>query len=249
VTVSGPPPDLVETVVSTAATVLTPGATFNVTDTVVNHGASATGFVVAFHLSLDGAYGGADDVALAATRSVSALGASASSTATTKLQVPASAPAGNYHVCAMADALNAVVESVESNNTLCTSSSISITRPDLAFKQLQPGASSVRAGGSLSVTDSVQNISLVASPSFKVGYHLSVNQIYGDGDDVAIAATRSVASLAAGAVNQGTAKLKIPNVAPGAYYVCAKDDSGGAITELDEGNNTGCSATKVQVGR
>jgi hypothetical protein len=247
VTVTPPPPDLVETMVSTAATALAPGATINVTDTVSNQGRASTGFAIAFHLSLDATYGGADDVALTGTRTVNSLGASASSTATTRLTVPASAPAGSYHVCAAADADNAVAETSETNNSLCTSSTIAVTRPDLVFKSVQPTATSVRAGGNLSVTDSVQNVSTLASGSFKVGYRLSTNQIYGDGDDIAIAATRPVSALAAGATSQGTAKLKIPNVPAGSYYICAVDDSAGTVAELSEANNAGCSTVTVKV--
>jgi hypothetical protein len=242
-----PPPDLVETSVSTSATALAPGSTLNVSDTVANQGSKSTGFAVAFHLSLDTAYGGTDDVVLTGTRTISSLAASGSSTATTKLTIPAGAPLGNYHVCAAADSNNAVVESSESNNSLCTASTIAVTRPDLVFKGIQLGTTTVRSGGNVSVTDSVQNVSPLASGAFKVGYHLSTNATYGDADDIAITTTRAVSSLASGATSQGTQNLKIPNVAPGSYYVCAADDSAAAVVELNEGNNTGCSATTVKI--
>src|SRR5581483_11720659 len=109
------------------------------------------------------------------------------------------------------------------------------------------GATSVRTGANLSVTDSVQNVSQLASGAFKVGYHLSTNQTYGDADDIAIATTRSVSSLAAGATSQGTGNVKIPNVPAGSYYICAADDSAAAVAELSEANNNGCSATAVRV--
>jgi cysteine-rich repeat protein len=247
VAVIAPPPDLIENMVSTSATAVLPGATINVSDTVANQGTKSTGFVVAFHLSIDGSYGGPDDVAMTATRSVSTLAASASSTGSINLKIPATIPLGDYHVCAFADSLNKVVEGSETNNALCTSSSISVTRPDLVFMSIAPGASTVRVGATLSVTDSVQNIAPIVSPSFKVGYRLSVNQISGDADDVVVGTTRSVASLAAGAVSQATVKPKIPKVAPGSYYVCANADSGGTVVEISEANNAGCSATPVQI--
>jgi cysteine-rich repeat protein len=250
VTVTTPPPDLVETVVSTAATALAPGATFAVSDTVNNQGSNSAGFTVGFHLSADATFGGADDIALTATRTVRSLAASASSTGSTTLTVPASTPIGTYHVCAMADQAGVIAEGSETNNTLCTVSTVSVSRPDLVLTQLQPGASSIQAKGNatLAVTDTVRNAGLVASSSFKIEYRLSINPTFGDADDVVLNVTRSVNSLAAGATNQATTKLSIPDkTKPGPYYVCAKADSTNTVVEIDDTNNTRCSSAPVQI--
>jgi cysteine-rich repeat protein len=250
VTVSAPPPDLIETSVATSATAVLPGGTISVTDTVSNQGANARSFVVGFHLSGDTAYGGSDDVAFSTTRSVSSLAASATSTGSKTLTVPKSASLGDYHVCAAADSTNTVTEASETNNSLCTVSTIRVTRPDLVMTDVQPGAASIRAKGTatLPVTDTVKNLESLAAASFKIAYRLSTNQTYGDAGDITISVTRSVGALAGGASNQGTAKLAIPdNTAPGNYYVCAKADSADSITELSENNNAICTATTVRV--
>ena len=164
--------------------------------------------------------------------------------------MPKSTTLGDYHVCAAADSANVVAEASESNNSLCTVSTIRVTRPDLVMISVLPGAASIRAKGTatLPVTDTVKNVESLASASFKIAYRLSLNQTYGDAGDITISVTRSVGSLAGGASNQGTASLGIPDsTAPGNYYVCAKADSAGSIAELDENNNSICSATTVRV--
>lgn len=251
VNVMAPLPDLTETAVSSTATAVAAGAVFQVSDTVTNQGsASSPGFVVAFHLSSDSSYGGSDDIVLGGTRSVSSLGASASSGGTTSVTVPKTTPSGVYFVCALADSGGAVAESSETNNSTCSGTTVVVTGPDLVMTQVQPGVASLRLAASptLPVTDTVQNSGGVAAAAFKVGFTLSLNQTYGDADDVAISTTRSVGALAPGASSQGTTKLKLPGrMKPGTYYVCALADSAHVVAETNETNNTRCSATPVRI--
>ena len=248
VTVGGGTPDLIMSAVSTTATAVAPGASFTLSNTAKNQGASSAGsFTIAFHLSTDTVYGNGDDIAFTATRTVGSLGAGASSTASTSLSIPGSTPLGTFYVCAMADSANTVNEGSptnEGNNTRCTPTTIQVTRPDLLVTAMTPNA----ATGTLSVTDSVKNQGAVSAGSSKVGYSLSVNATFGDGDDIAITTTRTIASLAAGATNTATTTLTVPNTTPpGNYYVCAKADSAGTIAELDETNNALCSTGTVTV--
>jgi cysteine-rich repeat protein len=250
VTVTTPPPDLVETSVSTGTTAIAPGGTFQVTDTVANQGSKAGSFTIGFHLSTDSAYGGSDDVAMTAKRTVKSLSASTSSTGSTVVTVPAGTPVGSYHVCATADQAGIITEVSETNNSLCTASTVNVGRPDLVLTQLQPGATSIKAKGTatLPVTDTVQNAGPLASASFKIEYRLSINAVFGDADDVILNVTRSVGALAPGATSQATTMLGIPDrTAPGAYYVCAKADPGNTIVELNESNNSRCSAAPITV--
>jgi subtilase family serine protease len=148
----------------------------------------------------------------------------------------------------MADGGNTVSEINENNNTLCTTSTIQVTKPDLVISAVTPNATTVNAGSTLSVTDTSGNQGLVASGSFVIAFHLSLNSIYGDGDDVVITTTRTVASLAAGASNSATTSLLIPaTTLAGVYNVCAKADSAGTVSETDETNNTLCSTLQVTV--
>ena len=248
-TVSVPAPDLIVSAASTTANTLTAGATFTLSNTVQNSGGFPTGsFVVGYHLSTNAVYGDGDDIALTATRTVTTLGAGKSSTATTSLTVPATTPPGTYYVCTMADSGNAVAESNETNNSLCTSTQVQTSGPDLTMTAVTPTASTVNQGAALSVTNTAANQGLVAAGAFKIAYHLSTNATYGDADDIALTATRTVSSLGAGASSTATTSLTVPaTTPPGAYYVCAMADALSAVSELNETNNTLCSGTTVMV--
>jgi len=54
------------------------------------------------------------------SRVVPGLGAGATSTGDTVVTIPASVPAGTYTITASADASNAIVESIETNNFRAT---------------------------------------------------------------------------------------------------------------------------------
>jgi alpha-tubulin suppressor-like RCC1 family protein/subtilase family serine protease len=242
--------DLIISALSTATTAIAPGKNLSLFNTVKNQGTASPGSsVAAFHLSNNTTYGDGDDIPFAFTRSVDGLAAGASSSATNTLTIPATTPLGNYYICAMADSGGAVTESDETNNSLCTASTIQITLSDLIMTTVTPNAPTVNQGGTLSVTDTVQNQGAVATPiGFRVGFHLSVNNVYGDGDDVAITTSRVVAALGAGVSSTGTTGLLIPSsTPPGDYYVCAMADSQAQVAEADEGNNILCSTAQVTV--
>jgi subtilase family serine protease len=244
-TVNVPQSDLTPTVVSTSATVLAPGSAFTLSNTIKNQGVfPASSFTVAFHLSTNATFGDGDDIAFSTTRTVASLATGATSVANTSLTIPASAPAGMYYVCANADDGAAVSESDEGNNSLCTGTTVQISGPDLIMSAVTPGSGTVNQGATLSVTNTAQNLGLIAAGGFKIAFRLSLNTTYGDGDDVAITATRSVTSLAAGASSTATTSLTIPAAtAPGTYHVCAMADSVAQVTESNEANNTLCDGT------
>jgi cysteine-rich repeat protein len=241
--------DLVMKSVSTTITGAAPGSSFTVSNTPWNKGgASSNAFVIGFHLSSDAVYGGSDDIAFSQTRSVTSLGAGASSTASTTVTVPSATPPGDYYICVWADINNTVKEKDEINNGLCTTSTIRIGYPDLILAQVQPGASSVIQGGKLQVTDTLRNQGTVSAGSSTIAYRLSLNRTYGDADDVIISTTRTVNSLAAGTSSAATTSLTVPTATtPGSYYLCAKADSTGTVKETDETNNTLCSDSLVTV--
>jgi FG-GAP-like repeat/CARDB/Divergent InlB B-repeat domain/FG-GAP repeat len=245
-------PDLIMTEVSTATTAVAPGKTFTLSNTVMNQGnASAGSFVIAFHLSTNTVYGDSDDISFTYTRSRSSLGIGASSAVNSTLTVPSGTPLGYYYICAMADSNNSVDEgSHEDNNTLCTAVPIQVTLPDLIMTDVTPQAATVNQGDYLLVDNTVKNQGLVpTSSSFKIAFRLSVNTTYGDSDDVAITATRTVSTgFAPGASNTATTNLLIPSTTPAnQYYLCAMADSATAVAETYEDNNTLCSGTQVTV--
>jgi subtilase family serine protease len=239
-------PDLIPSALSTATTAIAPAKNISLLNTVNNQGgASAGSSVAAFHLSTNTSYGDGDDIPFTFTRSVGGLAAGASSSATNTLTIPATAPLGAYYICSMADRGHTVTESNETNNALCTASTIQVTRPDLVMTDVTPSASTVNQGGTLLVTNTVQNQGAVATPiGFRVGFYLHPSV----GADVAITTTRVVAALAAGASTTGTTNLTVPaSTPPNAYYVCAMADPLGQVVETDEANNILCSPNQVTV--
>jgi len=243
-------PDLVMTAVTPNATSAAPGGGLSVTDTVQNQGGAATSvtFLVAYSLSPNSIYGDSDDLTITTTRAVGPLGPGASSTATTNLAMPAVIPPNNYHVCTNADSGGAVTESNEGNNTLCSTATVSVSTPDLIVSAVSTTATAVAPGGSFNLSNSVKNVGSSAVGAFTVAFHLSTNTTYGDGDDIAFAATRAVTSLNPGATSTGSTALVVPASTPtGSYYVCALADSGNTISEGDENNNSKCTATPIQV--
>jgi len=243
-----PPPDLIVPALSTNATAVAPGRLLGLSNTVQNIGGVPSGsFTVVFHLSRDPVYGGGDDIPFATGRLVASLTPGLRSAAATSLTVPVTAPPAAYYVCAFADGDNAVAESTETNNALCTTAPIQVTLPDLTVTQVQPAVTVVDAGRGLSVATTVANQGLVAAGAFSIGFRLSRNASYGDADDIAVAVTRPVAHLLPGTRDDSTT-VWIPAATPaGDYYICAMADSANVVTETSEANNALCGASRITV--
>jgi subtilase family serine protease len=123
-----------------------------------------------------------------------------------------------------------------------------VSRPDLVMTAVTPATAAVSAKATLAVSNTVKNQGGFAAGSFTIGFVLSPSASYTDGGAVALSTTRTVASLAVGASSAAATTLAIPLSTPaGSYYVCAKADLGGTAEELDETNNTLCSAGTVNV--
>jgi subtilase family serine protease len=221
-------------------------ATVSVTNTVKNLGAvPAGGFEIAFNLSPTAGYDDPGAVPIPVVRKIGSLAAGASSTATTKLNIPLTTPAGSYYICAKADASGAVTE-LDENNTRCSPGPITVTAPDLVMTAVSTTAVVIFPGKTLSVSSTAKNQGAFPAGSFLIAFHLSANGIFGDGDDVVIAATRKINSLAVGGSSTASTTLTIPfDIPPGPYYICAMADSAGALSEADETNNTRCSVKQT----
>jgi FtsP/CotA-like multicopper oxidase with cupredoxin domain len=246
-TVTLPKADLRMTAVSSATTVIAPGKTLSVSNSVTNQGGYGAGsFRIGFYLSVN-PDGSSQDVAITATRTLSALAAGASSTGSTNPAIPSTTRPNSYYLCVMADSLNQIPESDEGNNTLCTASAIQVTLPDLTMTAVTSNASHASPGGPLSVPTTVSNGG-AASGGFRIGFRLSPTASYDDPGAVVITTTRVVNSLAAEASSPDTTSLTLPGSTPsGDYYVCTLADSLSQVTETNETNNTLCSTATVTV--
>ena len=102
-------------------------------------------------------------------------------------------------------------------------------------------------GTKFSVSDTVQNDGTAEARSSTTRYYLSLDQVKNAGDTL-LGGTRSIPTLAVGAVNSGTANVTIPDNAPlGAYYVLACADDRAVVVEPDEANNCVASAAVLTV--
>ena len=109
-----------------------PGASFTVSNTVVNTGAGASGsFRLGLYLSSDNVCTTGDT--LIGSR-VLTVAAGASSTADTLVSIPAGAALGSRFICAIVDDLGAVTEADEGNNTRATAIGILSPVPVVTLK-------------------------------------------------------------------------------------------------------------------
>jgi subtilase family serine protease len=170
-------------------------------------------------------------------RKVSSLAAGQSSSAATTLTIPTNIAPGTYYIGAIADFYNFVMESSETNNSLA-GNQIVITGPDLTMSALSYPATGV-LNGTITVSNTVTNISDVASPGFSIGLYLG--DIY--------LGSRSVSGLAAGASSSADTTATIPSylgddefgdpiyLTPGTYTITAIADNGSSVGESNETNN------------
>lgn len=248
---ASPGTDLIMTSVAPNAASVNAGAALSVTDTVNNAGlTSSRAFRIGYHLSTDTIYGNADDVVVSTIRVVTSLAAGASNSATTHLSIPSSAPGGTYYLCAMADSVNQVAESDETNNTLCSSTQVTVPPPDLILRAISlVGTTTVNKGAAISISFTINNQGGSKAVTFATGFHLSPDTIFGNGDDIPINKTLSLPSLGVGAsYSNGSFKLVVPSTTlSGTYHVCGMTDVNNTVAESNEGNNTLCTGAMITV--
>jgi subtilase family serine protease len=120
---------------------------------------------------------------------------------------------------------------------------------DLVISALSLSTSTTTPGGAISVTDSTKNRGGTPAGGSTTAFFLSSNSTCGDGDDVLLSPARSVPALDYNETSTGTTSVTIPGgTVPGTYYICAKADNGGVITEFDETNNTRISSALSVAG-
>ena len=141
---------------------------------------------------------------------------------------------------AVADAANAVVETLESNNTRLMMVRIG---PDLTITAASAAASAV-AGTTVAASDTTANTGGGGATASTTSYYLSANAVF-DSSDVLIG-TRSVGAVAAGASDAGSTTLTIPaGTAAGTYYIVVLADGPQSVPETTEVNNTRALLLKV----
>ena len=220
-----------------SATVTCSGITINSTtknNGSGNAGPSTTGFYLSTNSKLD-----AGDT-LFASRAVPAINAGLSSAGSITATLPSGTAAGSYYIIAKADDLNAIAETIETNNTKYTTKPL---KPDLSISSLTGPASS-GAGLSVSINDTTKNGGIIGSGSSTTGFYLSLNSTLDAGDT--LLGSRPVSVLAPCELNTGSTTLTIPSDTPsGKYYIIAKADNSVSVAESSETNNVKSKAINI----
>lgn len=239
ITVSAPPrPDLRMTELVFSPSSLDAGQSLSISESVINQGLMAADpFCIGIYLSEDEDLDAED--ALIGFRSLAGLAIGEGSSASAPLVVPATVGGGSFHVLAMADHEDSLVESDEGNNTIIALGMVEVFVPPMP--DLQPVAVSfsptvVANGESITVIERIENHGVIAATNVRVGFYLSSNEVVSTSD--VLLGTRLISSLAVGASDESLSEFVIPNgIATGSWTLGVIADDVSGILEPDEGNN------------
>lgn len=234
VTVTLPPPNLVSASVTVSPSSPTTLDTVVASGSIANQGGSASG-AFDYGWKLDG-------TAVAGGRS-SGLGTGASISPSASLGQVAAAC---YTISLVADTLDEVAESNETDNTDTASFCVTAAAPDLDPKAVTgPAVAALGEGISVSVT--TQNIGSASAPSGWTGrIYLSADTTI-TAADTEIGSWNESSSLDENASTTASHSATIPvSQALGTYYVGVIVDATDVLEELDESNNAGAGDT-IQV--
>jgi subtilase family serine protease len=167
------------------------------------------------------------------SRNVPPLVGGASSAGTVTVVIPQGTATGTWYILAKADADGAVVEIYENNN-VSYARSVQIGS-DLSLSALSAPAAA-GAGQNISVSDTTRNLGGGTAEASVTKYYLSSNSTIDDAD--ILLGSRSLPALAAGAADSGGMTVMIPaGTAGGTWFIIAKADADGAVTETSDSNN------------
>jgi subtilase family serine protease len=215
------------------------GQNIAVTDTTKNQGGGpAEPSQTQLFLSADTALGPSD--ILLGARGVAGLLAGESSTGSTTVTILPGTATGTWYIIAKADGEGVVAETSEVNNTYPKSITIG---PDLDVTAMS-APTTAGAGQNVTITDTTKNIGGGAAGPSQTQFYLSKDTSL-DASDTLLGG-RSIAELASGASSSGSTVATIPQgTAAGAWYIIAKADGEGLVSETSEANNTYLRALKV----
>ncbi len=140
---------------------------------------------------------------------------------------------GNYYIGVKADQYNRVAETDETNNTLASSTTVTVNpRPDLVADHV-PGSVT---GNALSATITIRNQGDVPASSSVAGIYLSTDTVITTAD--IFLGTQATAALAVGAEESVVFTANAPDTVPnGEYYIGVIANYDNAFLEQDTMNN------------
>jgi hypothetical protein len=250
------PGDLVIAAVGTPPASAAQGASFAATDTVANSGPGTVGPSTTRYYLAPSPTRTAAAVLLVGTRSVAALGPSASSPGGTTVTIPSSLASGSYYLLACADDLGQAAESNEANNCGAAPATVQVTAPppppasgaDLIVTEMFNPPALAAQGSSFGARDWVLNQGTASAGSFVTRYYLSLDTVR-NAADILLGGSRTSSGIAPGQTSKGSITVTVPGSTPaGLYYLLACADDTYQVGEANEANNCRASQTRVQVG-
>ena len=119
---------------------------------------------------------------------------------------------------------------------------------NLVVTAVSSPATDVVPGTSISVTDTVQNVSAFAAGSSRTQYYLSLDAVKSASDR--LIGGRTVPALDPHDVSSATVSIAVPsNMALGTYRLLACADAKAVVAEDDEGENCRTATSQIRVGR
>lgn len=245
--------DINVSAINTNNTVVAPGNTFDAEFVIENDGDAATGpFRVEYRLSRNATFGDGDDVILGFRQFNSPITPGGQVNQDEEFDCPRNVTSGNYFLAALADSLGNITEANENNNLRFTSiAQVIVVNAngqvdiDLEAKGVGATTGSYNAGATFPGVATYTNNGAAASGAFTTIWFLSLNQVYGDSDDIQLAVANSAGGLGAGQSFNDSFTLTIPIGSPsGTYFFGVFVDARFDVNEpLEEENNIDFSAT------
>ncbi|MBI4749138.1 MAG: FG-GAP repeat protein [Acidobacteria bacterium] len=236
-----PKPDLAVTNLSTSTTSGTPGSTVSVSFNAANRGSAVASTSVAqIYLSTDSTITVGDTLVGMAT--IQSVAPNTSLPATTTVTIPGTLTVGSYFLGVILDPNGQIDEMDETNNT--ASSAFSITgQPDLVVDSVTISPTSVAPGATVSINLIIRNQGPVAAGNASHDIVFSNDATIRSGEDV-ILVSRSVGPLPPNQTVPISVTVVIPTnqTSLGMKFIGVIADSGNAVAEVSETNNTGSTA-------
>ena len=228
-------PDLVVQGAQLSPTSVVAGGSTYASSSVYNlSGATANSSNMGYYLSTNAVLD-ASDVLLGNTYGY-AIGVGRSSGHYTTLTVPAGTTAGGYYILFVADYLNQVAESNETNNVMAVSLTVTPPSIDLTIQQPSITPTNPAPGTPLNMSCYINNQGNSASPSSSVGFYLSNDAILDAADQLLTSQYGGQLYPTYPSQRYGTAA--VPNgLAPGTYYILFVADYQNQVAETNENNN------------
>jgi large repetitive protein len=222
------------------------GSSIVIRNTVVNNGTDNAGaFAIALYLSADTNITTSDFRLV--TRNVTSLPPGQTNGAVTTAPLPLTLAPGTYFVGAIADYLNALPESDETNNATAGNLIEIAIGPELIMTTVT-GPSVGAQGSTITITNAISNVGCGDAPSTTLGLYLSTDPIITT-TDIRIG-TRVTPVLTAGLTSTSATTLTLSATLPsGIYYLGGIADYGNGLLEGSEANNSIVGATiEIQPG-